>query len=208
VASIRIGSLLPSSLSSKNASQHQSSSFSGHSGTTTASPEPIIESSLPPRQAAEHLIEVYFQYRTPHLPIVERSQVEEAVESAYLVTSGQQSSARMIERDTFTTYMIFAIALCNVPNLSGGTGRVFQSEGCFRSAIFWVEKVITYSKSDLGTLRCVLLLAQFISMCPWQGSLWHLTGIALLCIDMDLHWETEGQSLNTVPEVLYERRRL
>lgn len=46
-------------------------------------------------------------------------------------------------------------------------------------------------------------------MCPWQGSLWYLTGIALrLCIDMGLHWETEGQTLNTGPELLYERRRL
>jgi hypothetical protein len=105
--------------------------------------------------------------------------------------------------------MIFAIALCNVPNPAGGTSRVVQSEGCFRSAIGWIEKVITYSKSDLETLRAVLLLAQFVSMCPWQGSLWHLTGIALrLCIDMGLHWETEGQSLNTDPDVLYERRRL
>lgn len=33
------------------------------------------EASLPPRHAANHLVEVYFQYRTPHLPIVQRSRV-------------------------------------------------------------------------------------------------------------------------------------
>jgi hypothetical protein len=73
---------------------------------------------------------------------------------------------RAVERDIFTTYMVLAIALCNVPNPFGGTGRVMQSEGCFRSANGWIEKVITYSKSDLETLRAVLVLAQFVSMCP------------------------------------------
>ena len=197
MASIRIDALPSSPLFSK---QHSSE----------PSPSALaIESSLPPRPAADHLLEVYFQYRTPHLPIVGRSQAEQAIKSTYLCLNNHQAIDRAVERDIFTAYMIFAIALCNVPNPAGGTGRVMQSEGCFRSAIGWIEKVITYSKSDLDTLRAVLLLAQFVSMCPWQGSLWHLTGIALrLCIDMGLHWETEGQALNTSPNLLYERRRL
>ncbi|KAE8443583.1 hypothetical protein EG329_001745 [Mollisiaceae sp. DMI_Dod_QoI] len=205
MASIRTDALPPSHLFSTHRSHNHPSSTSA----PTSAPAAAAESSLPPRHAADHLVEVYFQYRTPHLPIVERSRVEEALKSAYLCINGNQSLNRAAERDIFTTYMIFAIALCNVPNPSGGTGRVTQSEGCFRSAISWIEKVITYSKSDLETLRAVLLLAQFVSMCPWQGSLWHLTGIALrLCIDMGLHWETEGQTPNTSPELLYERRRL
>jgi hypothetical protein len=205
MASIRTDVLPPSHLFSTHRSQNHSSSASAPTSASAAA----AESSLPPRHAADHLVEVYFQYRTPHLPIVERSRVEEALKNAYLSINGTQSLNRAAERDIFTTYMIFAIALCNVPNPSGGTGRVMQSEGCFRSAIGWIEKVITYSKSDLETLRAVLLLAQFVSMCPWQGSLWHLTGIALrLCIDMGLHWETEGQTLNAGPELLYERRRL
>ncbi|KAF2427826.1 hypothetical protein EJ08DRAFT_332714 [Tothia fuscella] len=168
-----------------------------------------VESTLPPRYAADHLVDVYFQYRTPHLPIMERYQVEPIIESAYLFMNGNQPADQSTERNLFTTYMIFAIALCNVPNPAGGTGRVLQSEGCFRSAIGWVEKVIAYSKSDLETLRAVLLLAQFVSMCPWQGSLWHLTGIALrLSIDLGLHWESETQAVNTSAELLYERRRL
>ena len=205
MASIRTDVLPSSHLFSTQRSHNHSSSASAPTSESAAP----AESSLPPRHAGDHLVEVYFQYRTPHLPIVERSRVEEALKSAYLSINGTQSLNRAAERDIFTTYMIFAIALCNVPNPSGGTSRVMQSEGCFRSAIGWIEKVITYSKSDLETLRAVLLLAQFVSMCPWQGSLWHLTGIALrLCIDMGLHWETEGQTLNTGPELLYERRRL
>ncbi|PMD44457.1 hypothetical protein L207DRAFT_509205 [Hyaloscypha variabilis F] len=203
MASIRTGALPSSPLFSTQQSHDHSSS------TSTAASMSAAESSLPPRHAANRLVEAYFQYRTPHLPIVERSQVEDALDSAYRSMNNHQPLDRVVEMDIFTSYMIFAISLCNVPNPAGGTGRVMQSEGCFRSAIGFVEKVVTYSKSDLETLRAVLLLAQFVSMCPWQGSLWHLSGIALrLCIDMGLHWENEGQSLNTDPALLYERRRL
>lgn len=165
------------------------------------------EASLPPRHVANHLVGVYFQYRTPHLPIVDRTQVEAALGHAYLSASDHQSSDRAVERDTFIAYMVFAIALCDVPNPS--RGRPTQSESCFRSAIGLIEKVITYSTSDLETLRAVLLLAQFVALHPSQGSLWHLAGVALrLCIDMGLHWESEEQLLDMDPVILDEHRRL
>ena len=165
------------------------------------------EASLPPRHAADHLVEVYFQYRTPHLPIIRETKVKKAIDNAYTCMNSMQPLDRQAEKDIFTTYMVFAIALCNVQSPTGGTGRPLQSEGCFHSAITWVERVITYSKSDLETLRALLLLTQFVSMCPWRGSLWHLSGIALrLCVDMGLHWEE--QVSNQEQEVLYERRRL
>ncbi|KAI9876288.1 MAG: hypothetical protein M1823_007307, partial [Watsoniomyces obsoletus] len=144
MAAIRIDAL-PAPLSSEQRVQELPSSA------------PPAEASLPPRHAADHLVEVYFHYRTPHLPILERSQAEETLESAYLSMSGQQPSNRVTEIDVFTAYMIFAIALCDVPNPSGG--RPSQSEGCFRSAIAWIEKVFTLSRSDLDTLRAVLLIA-------------------------------------------------
>jgi hypothetical protein len=137
---------------------------------------------------------------------MERSQVEQAVESAYLYTSGQKPLDRIVEKNLFTTYMVLAIALCDVPK---DGGRPSQSEGCFRAAIGWVEKVIAYSQSDLETLRAVLLLAQFVTLFPSWGSLWHLAGTALrLCIDIGLHWETDEQSLSMNADVLHERRRL
>jgi len=176
---------------------------------TSLSTPSAAESSLPPRPAADHLVDVYFQYRTPHVPIIQKAQVEKAIDHAYACMGNQQPMDRTAERHIFIAYMVLAIALCNVANPTGGTSRPVQSEGCFRSAIYWIEKVITYSKSDLETLRAVLLLAQFVSMCPWRGSLWHLTGIALrLCVDMGLHCETEEQGLGQDQEMLYERRRL
>lgn len=174
-------------------------------------PTPETKASLPPRHAANHLVDVYFQYRTPHLPIVDRQQVEEALETAYSWIGSAQPLDRAVEHHVFTTYMILAIALCDLPNPinPSSRGRPSQSEGCFLSAVAWVEKVITYSKSDIETLRSILLLAQFIALNPSRGSLWHLTGTALrLCVDVGLHWETEEQTLNMDPELLHERRRL
>ncbi|KAL2865223.1 fungal specific transcription factor domain-containing protein [Aspergillus lucknowensis] len=166
-----------------------------------------VEASLPPRHAADYLVDVYFQYQTPHLPIVGRSDAEEAIESAYEAMDGREVPGRAVERDILVSFMILAIALCDVSNPSGG--RPSQSEGCFRSAIGWYEKAITSSKSDIETLRTILLLAQFIALCPSRGSLWHLTGIALrLCIDMGLHWETDDRAVNMSSATLYDRRRL
>jgi hypothetical protein len=163
-------------------------------------------SSLPPRSAADHLIEVYFQYRTPHLPILSRTQVIDAIDSAYQSQQSEQQVVVIPEMDMFVAYMVFAIALVDIPHLGG---RSSQSDGCFRSALLWVEHLLTYSKSDLQTLRVVLLLTQFVALSPSQGNLWHLTGFALrLCIDIGLHWEAETQSQNTDPEALDDRRRL
>ncbi len=168
------------------------------------------EASLPPRHAADHLVETYFQYITPHLPILERSHAEKAVNGAYRAvnTAAAGTGGNHNDKDIFTTYMVFAIALCGVPGPSGN-GRPSQSEGCFRSAIASVESAIVYAKSDIETLRSILLLAQFVALCPSQGSLWHLTGIALrMCIDIGLHWETDEQRLALDPAVLRDRRRL
>ncbi|KAF7186768.1 Positive regulator of purine utilization [Pseudocercospora fuligena] len=169
------------------------------------------ESSLPPRHAADHLVEVYFQYRTPHLPIINRCQVQSALDGAYSYLNDGRTLDRAVESDVFTTYMVLAIALCDLPNPinPSSRSRPSESEGCFISAIQWVEKVISYSKSDLETLRAILLLAQYIALTPSRGSLWHLTGFALrLCIDIGLHWETEIQTAETDPDLLQERRRL
>lgn len=165
------------------------------------------KASLPPRHVADHLVEVYFQYRTPHLPILDRSQVGKAIDSAYSSLGPDQVSEKVPERDLFVAYIVFAIALVDVPHTSGG--RPMQSDGCFRSALSWVEATLSYSKSDIETLRSVLLLAQFVALSPARGSLWHLTGFALrLCIDVGLHFENELQCLNMDPEVLNDRRRL
>ncbi len=101
-----------------------------HSYQPTASSTEATAASLPPRHAADHLVDIYFQYRTPHLPIIDRSQVAEALEGAYHVESVDNSDNRVSSRNTFITYMVFAIALCDLPGPTG-KGRPVQSEGCY-----------------------------------------------------------------------------
>ncbi|KAI1387840.1 fungal-specific transcription factor domain-containing protein [Hypoxylon trugodes] len=177
------------------------------SSLRVAAPPPIISSSLPPRHAAQHISDVYFRYRTPHVPILTRSRVDEALGRVYgAFDSHHADFSEIAEMDLFIAYIVFAVGLCSLP-LTGGT-RPPQSEGCFNSALRCIDKLFSYSPSDLETLTVVLLLAQYIALNPSKGSLWQLTGIALrLCVDLGLHWETEA--VLALPEAtLNERRRL
>lgn len=161
-----------------------------------SSPHPISKATLPPRHAAQHLVEVYFQFQTPHAPIIERIHVEKALEKAY-----QYHAQTDVSNDgtgshaLFTVYMIFAIALCSISHPSGD--RPPQSLECFNSAICHLETLLVYSKGQIEGLRALLLLCQYVAMCPAKGSLWMLTGTALrLAVDLGLHWEAERTNLS------------
>ncbi|KAK7755025.1 hypothetical protein SLS62_002839 [Diatrype stigma] len=168
-------------------------------------PHLAMASSLPPRHAAQRIVDVYFSYRTPHIPILTRSMVEQHVERAYAaLEQPHQGLSRASERDLFISYMVFSVGLWSIP-MAGGT-RSPQSEGCFISALQFVDKLLAYSPSNLETLTVMLLLAQYITLNPSKGSLWQLTGMSLrLCIDLGLHWETEA--ILCLPQPLLEERR-
>ncbi|SPO06472.1 related to purine utilization positive regulator [Cephalotrichum gorgonifer] len=163
--------------------------------------------NLPPRNVAEHLVRVYFEYRTPHLPIVSRSRLEQALDGAYLAERDPQAALSWeASRDLVTSYLVFAIALCDIHHPS--RGRPPQSEDCFDSAMREVNKVLSCTKSP-DALRCLLLLCQYVALCPTKGSLWLVTGAAMrLVVDLGLHWETEGSKGNMDPDLLDDRRRL
>ncbi|KAI6081670.1 fungal-specific transcription factor domain-containing protein [Hypoxylon rubiginosum] len=170
-----------------------------------SAPSPIVSSSLPPRHAAQHIMDVYFRHRTPHVPVLTKAKVSEVLERVYAAFENNAFSG-VADRDLFIAYIVFAVGLCSLP-LAGGT-RPPQSEGCFNSALRCADRLLSYSPSDLETLTVVLLLAQYISLNPSKGSLWQLTGIALrLCVDLGLHWETDAVLAMPQP-VLDERRRL
>lgn len=179
----------------------------GHGIINTPKNSPSTSvSSLPPRVAADHIVDVYFQHRTSHFPIIEREVVKRAVENVYAPPVPQGQDPGCLDKDLFIVYLIFAIGLCGIS--AGDVGRPAQSEGCFYSAIQNLEKVLNYSKSDLDILSSILLLAQYVALCPSAGSLWQLIGMALrLCIDLGLHWETENV-LGLAPLLLDQRRRL
>ncbi|KAF6831053.1 fungal specific transcription factor domain-containing protein [Colletotrichum plurivorum] len=147
------------------------------------------QATLPPRQAAEHLFDVYFQNRTPNFPVVSRSRAKKALDGAYDGANNPRSSSGSLPMNAFVTYMILAIALCSVRHSSGG--RSPESENCFLAAVSVVEKVL------------------YIALRPPKGSLWLLSGTALrLAVDLGMHWETEESKLRMDPETLNDRRRL
>ncbi|KAF6812986.1 transcription factor [Colletotrichum sojae] len=165
------------------------------------------QATLPPRQAAEHLFDVYFQNRTPNFPIVSRSRAKKALDGAYDTADNSVSSSGCSPMDAFITYMILAIALCSVRHPSGG--RPPESENCFLAAVGVVEKVFVRSGSDTESLRAILLLSQYIALRPPKGNLWLLSGMALrLAVDLGMHWETEESKLRMDSETLNDRRRL
>ena len=166
-----------------------------------------ITSSLPPRHAADHIVDIYFQQRTPHFAILERHQVDRAIDNVYKNGFSHDPSKRItVEKDLFTVYMILAIGLCGITK--GEIGRPMQSEGCFNSAIKSLDAVFNYPRNSLESLASILLLCQYVELCPSKGSLWQLSGLALrLCIEMGLHWEPDTV-IDMDPAVLDERRRL
>lgn len=165
-----------------------------------------VASSLPPRHAAEHIAVVYLSYRTPHVPVLERSKVNEVIDTVYTLLESDNNLADLPDMHLFVAYMVFAVGLHGMP-MAGGVPPP-QSEGCFNSALQCVDGLLAYSPSDLETLTVVLLLAQYIALNPSRGSLWQLTGMALrLCVDLGLHWETNAV-LALPQQLLNERRRL
>ena len=152
----------------------------------TSVPPTVQVTSLPPRHAAQHILWVYFSYRTPHVPVLERFRAQQVIDRVYGVWESSGSLGAIPEYDLFVANMVFAVGLHGMPIVGGG--RPSQSEGCFHAALHCVEKLLAYSPSNLETLTVVLLLAQYIALNPSQGSLWQLTGIALrLAVDLGLH---------------------
>lgn len=172
----------------------------------TSAPPSAQAASLPPRHAAQHILGVYFSYRTPHAPVLERFRAQQIIDRVYGTwESSNNNLSSIAEYDLFVANMIFAVGLHGMP-IAGG-GRPSQSEGCFHSALHCVERLLAYSPSDLETLTVVLLLAQYIALNPSQGSLWQLTGIALrIAIDLGLHWETHN--VLGLPRTLLNQRRM
>ncbi|KAI1085567.1 fungal-specific transcription factor domain-containing protein [Whalleya microplaca] len=170
-----------------------------------SAPCTAITSSLPPRHAAQHIVDVYFRYRTPHVPILLRSEVGQVLERVYkALECSHNDISKVPEQDLFVAYIVFAVGLCGLPMMGGS--RPPQSEGCFNSALGCVDSLLSYSTSSLETLTVVLLLAQYVALNPSKGSLWQLTGMALrLCIDLGLHWETD--SVLSMPQIVLEQRR-
>ncbi|GAD99387.1 hypothetical protein BC1G_12372 [Paecilomyces variotii No. 5] len=150
---------------------------------------PVKPASLPPRHAADHIVSLYFRDRGPHFVFLDRRAVEESFDYVYSSNlCPSQIDERRTKQHLFLVFMVLAIGLCSI--LAANNTRPVQCQGCFSSALGYLDAVLGYSQSDLDSLTAILLISQYVTLYPAQGSLWQLTGIALrLCIDMGLHWE-------------------
>lgn len=165
-----------------------------------------ISLPLPPLDSALDLVDVYFQYRTAHFPIVERADIVASVYNAYGAANiAPMTLSQQQRRDLFVSFIIFAISSCGI-NMNRAARP--ESEAYFHSAIEYLDLALLFQPPDMEALRYILLLAQLVSLMPSKGSLWLLTGLALrLCLSLGLHWETK-ETLKLGEIQLNERRRL
>ncbi|CAH0054477.1 unnamed protein product [Clonostachys solani] len=163
---------------------------------------------LPSKESATYLIDVYFQCRTPHLPLMERADILTCVHNAYLAHDNEAATvAQRKGRDVFVTLMIFAISCCGLKG-QVGRGASDRSESFFHSAVQCLDSTVGTAANDTKTLTDILLLAQYVSLSPSKGNLWTLSGLALrTCIELGFHWET-NLALRVTKAQLNERRRL
>ncbi|CAG9990004.1 unnamed protein product [Clonostachys byssicola] len=163
---------------------------------------------LPSKESATYLIDIYFQCRTPHLPLMERADILRCVQNAYQAHDNEAATvAQRKSRDVFITLMIFAISCCGLKG-QVGRGASDRSESFFHSAVQCLDSTIGTAANDTKTLTDILLLAQYVSLSPSKGNLWTLSGLAIrACIELGFHWET-NLVLRITQAQLNERRRL
>jgi hypothetical protein len=169
---------------------------------------PRMSPPLPSKESATYLIDVYFQCRTPHLPLMERTDILTCVHNAYLAHDNEAATvAQRKGRDVFVTLMIFAISCCGLKG-QVGKGASDRSESFFHSAVECLDSTIGTAGNDTKTVTDILLLAQYVSLSPSKGNLWTLSGLAIrACIELGFHWET-NLALRITQAQLNERRRL
>ncbi|KAI9729149.1 MAG: hypothetical protein M1834_007056 [Cirrosporium novae-zelandiae] len=191
--------VFPSAIKSTSSSSSISSSLSFYQKP----------SSLPPRKAADHIVRLYFENRGPHFVFLDRQTVNEALDHVYDNTAVDHDNDTIeLKKCLFLVYMVLAIGLCSIPSANNSRTRPLQSQGCFSSALHYIDTVLGFSQSNLDSLTIILLLAQYVTLYPTQGNLWQLSGIALrLCIDVGLHWEG-GSVVNADPKTRDVRRTI
>lgn len=148
-------------------------------------------SSLPPMDYATQLVDIYFQYRTPTFPVMDRSDVLACVHSAYEAQRGDptRSLTSRTRNDIFRTFVIFAIGLCGVHDRSGASQSA-QSEGYFNSALQYLDMRTANSLNYMETLANTVLIAQYVALSPAKGNLWLLVGLAMrISVCLGVHWE-------------------
>ncbi|KAI1268993.1 fungal-specific transcription factor domain-containing protein [Xylariaceae sp. FL1019] len=149
----------------------------------------ISPAEFPDKNLAIKLVELYFEYANPQIPILHRVDFMQMFELAY----ADQGRVRG-PRELYILNMVFAIGggiiMDNqaTSKVSGEEKKQAQPEEYHASAIIHLEACL--SGGGLEELQAVLLLASFALLRPVPPGLWYIVGVAMrLAVDLGLHYE-------------------
>lgn len=179
------------------------------------------EAPFPERHLGEKLINLYFEYANPQIPILHRGEFVDIVDRAYSVEPSKRTP-----REMYLLNIVFAIGAGIIWGSSDPSPETIrqtesaskrpklasqqaQPEEYHASAIVHLGAFLSSSSfaegsertgGDLEELQAVLLLAAFALMRPVAPGLWYIVGVAMrLAVDLGLHYEdgTEIEDLKS-----------
>lgn len=161
-------------------------SFFGLHTKPTIHPAPF-----PERSVGEKLMELYFEYANPQLPVLHRGEFDVVFEKAY----AEEGRVRG-PRELYMLNMVFAIGGAIILGEGGKSDdmashgqKQAQPEEYHASAIIHLESCLG-SGGGLEELQAVLLLANFALLRPVPPGLWYIIGVAVrLAVDLGLYYE-------------------
>lgn len=178
------------------------------------------EAPFPDRPLADKLVNLYFEYANPQIPILHRGEFVELLDHAYAVEPAARTS-----RELYLLNVVFAIgagviwgssdqqpaevlhrreSITKRPRLAS---QQAQPEEYHASAIVHLGALLSSSSltenaersgGDLEELQAVLLLAAFALLRPVAPGLWYIVGVAMrLAVDFGLHYEDGAEIEDT-----------
>ncbi|KAI1133111.1 fungal-specific transcription factor domain-containing protein [Nemania abortiva] len=149
----------------------------------------ISPAAFPDKDLAFKLVELYFEYANPQIPVLHRVDFMQIFEQAY-ADEGRIRGPR----ELYTLNMVFAIGggiimdSQTTSRASGEETKQAQPEEYHASAIIHLEACL--NGGGLEELQAVLLLASFALLRPVPPGLWYIVGVAVrLAVDLGLYYE-------------------
>ncbi|CAN8102721.1 unnamed protein product [Discula destructiva] len=177
-------------------------SFFGLHTKPTIHPAPF-----PNKEVGTALVNLYFEYANPQIPILHKVEFNRMFEQAYDPAHPQRGP-----KELYMLNMVFAIgsgiimgAMSKSENQNSaakpGEGTMSSSqaqpEEYHASAIVHLEACLNNSGGGLEELQAVLLLANFALLRPVPPGLWYIVGVAVrLAVDLGLHHE-DGKDVDS-----------
>lgn len=140
--------------------------------------------TLPSRQAALNLIDIFFGQYQVQFPILEKAEFRNMVEEYYSsAIEGDEATPDRRSSTHFLLIMVIAIALIFV---SSESDEAVELSKCFAASA--MENLASVLKrKELKTLQCLLLLLLYSTLDPSSTPAWSISGICMrMCIDLGL----------------------